>query len=141
MQRPTRSTYRMCSRRMRRGPSAVATNGTASPLVLFFHHLVQHLEQFRLFHRLEQIEEGLDIVTVGGEVIGTGEVDDVTAVSQSPQAASCVDSAQPRHEDVQHIEVKAPRALRPCQQGAAAQEGIHLPFQVGPGLEVGMQQQ
>ena len=43
------------------------------------------MKQFFLLHRLEQIKESPDIIAVGGEVVGAGEIDDLSSVPQRPQ--------------------------------------------------------
>ena len=52
---------------------------------------------------------------------------------------SGVDPIQFRHKDVQHIEIKAPCVLHPCQQSAAAPKSLHLSIQIRAGTEVGIQ--
>lgn len=59
-------------------------NGAVPSLIQFIYGAVQHLEKLLFIYGLEQIEKSTDVVAVGGEVVGTGEINDLTALPQSP---------------------------------------------------------
>ena len=60
-------------------------NALAPTALQLLHGAVQCLKKPPLFHRLEKVKEGPDLIAVGGEVVGSRQVDDLSAVSLLPQ--------------------------------------------------------
>lgn len=84
------------------------------------------MEEFPLGHRFEKIEKGTDIVTVGGKIVGVGEIDDLASITQSAETACDVNAAGRGHEDIQNIQIKSALFLPMGEQRMAAGEQLHL---------------
>ena len=77
---------------------------------------VQHLKQLEPVHWFQNVIECLGQIGIHRVIRRRGEINDGRVAPQLPQLDAHVDTGQLRHDDVQHIEVKAPFRLRLFQQ-------------------------